>query len=139
MAASGSAGKATKRFLERRFLVAVQIIRCSCGSKQPPISTLIGVLLLTRKYPPDRAWKDDQTVGFCPYENVAATFLHLNADPQGSSWGWAPLRRKDNVGSVIVVREDGKALTPYQVEALSYYLPARAIADSLRIRSVLDW
>lgn len=30
------------------------------------------------------------------------------------------------------MREDGKALTPYQVEALSHYLPVRAIAGSFK-------
>jgi hypothetical protein len=52
---------------------------------------------------------------------------------------WAPLRREDNVGSVIVVREDGKALTPYQVEAFEPLFASSGYSRSLRIRSVLDW
>ncbi len=36
-------------------------------------------------------------------------------------WGWAPRRWQNSVGSVLVVRQDKKALSPLHVEALCNY------------------
>jgi MYND finger len=82
------------------------------------ISTHMGLPLLMRKYPPDRAWKGDKDM---PYENLPATFMNLNADMSSEQWGWAPLHWQNDVGSVIVVRKDGKDLTARQAEAFAYY------------------
>lgn len=83
-----------------------------------PISQLVGMPIHTRKYPPDKLWKDGL---FAPDENVPATFLHLVADPSNSWWGWAPLSWQNDVGSVLVVRSDGQDVTTRQVEALSRF------------------
>ena len=79
-----------------------------------PISQLVGMPIHTRKYPPDKLWKDS-------YMNVPATFLHLVADPSNNGWGWAPMMWQNNVGSVLVVRSDGQDVTTRQVEALSRF------------------
>ena len=68
---------------------------------------------------PDRLWKDKWDD--CPYENVPATFLHLEPDPDKDSWGWAPMYWQNGVGSVLVVRSDGRDVTAQQVEALSRF------------------
>ena len=47
--------------------------------------------------------------------------MALNADPNGSSYGQADAKWTKKVGSVLIVREDGKDLTPKQVWALSEY------------------
>ncbi|KAI9858377.1 MAG: hypothetical protein M1813_007481 [Trichoglossum hirsutum] len=39
-------------------------------------------------------------------------------DPTEDSWGVAPMRWQDRVGSVLVVRQEGKDITPQHVEAL---------------------
>lgn len=86
------------------------------------ISALLGFPLLTRQCPPHQAWKDDETMFPDPHENVPATFLHMDAlDPKSPSFGWAPMKWQSNVGTVLVVREDGKDLTPNQMEAICEY------------------
>ena len=91
-------------------------------NKPTDISRLLEFPVLIRKYPPDRAWKDDREMQPYPYQNQAATFLHLNADPKSKHWGWAPIPEWQNdVGSVIVVRQDGKDLTTHQADALCHF------------------
>ncbi|MCJ1433199.1 hypothetical protein MMC27_002558 [Xylographa pallens] len=83
--------------------------------KTPPeISRLVELPVLVKKYPPDRAWKDHRQ----SYNNVQATFLHVDADPKSQGWGWAPPEWQSYVGSVLVVRQDNKDLTPQQAEVL---------------------
>lgn len=86
------------------------------------ISTHMGLPLLIRKYPLNQAWKDKlQDMSVYPYDNQAATFMNLNADMNSEQWAWAPPQWRNDVGSVIVVRQDGKDLTPQQAEALAHY------------------
>lgn len=84
------------------------------------VSEPLGFPLLAQKYPPNRAWEDTDMVP-SPYQNVAATFLHLEMHTESAHWEWAPLQWQDDVGSVLLVRKDGKDLTPHQVEALCCY------------------
>lgn len=89
------------------------------------ISRTMGLPLLMRQYPPDKAWAD--VAGSCssssssPWLNSAATSLALSVDPDGSSFGLADTRWTEKVGSVLVVREDGKDFTAEQAWALSEY------------------
>ncbi|MCJ1389458.1 hypothetical protein MMC18_002315 [Xylographa bjoerkii] len=83
--------------------------------KTPPeISRLVELPVLVKKYAPDRLWKDHRQ----SYDNVQATFLHVDPDPQSQGWGWAPPEWQSYIGSVLVVRQDGKDLTLQQAEAL---------------------
>lgn len=81
-----------------------------------PISELVGMPVHTRKYPPDRLWKDNHTDS--SYENEPATFLHRVSDPRSDGWGWATMDWRDDIGSVIAVRSDGQDVTTQEVEAL---------------------
>jgi hypothetical protein len=86
-----------------------------------PISELVELPVLVRKYPADKAWAKDKSISGTGYNNQAATFLHLNTDPNSRllmGWGWAPMEWQNNVGSVIVVRADGKDLSPHHCEVL---------------------
>lgn len=64
-----------------------------------------------------------------PFTNPDATFLHLCCDPRADfdsrtgtlGWGWASQQWQNDVGSVIVVRQDKKPLFPLHVEALCKY------------------
>lgn len=88
----------------------------SCG-----ISKLVELPVLVRKYPADKAWAKDESISGTGYSNQAATFLHLNTDPNSRllmGWGWAPMQWQNNVGSVLVVRADGKDLSPHHCEVL---------------------
>ena len=89
-----------------------------------PISQLVGMPIHTRKYPPDKLWKDSLAEST---ENVPATFLHLAADPSSDAWGWAPLSWQNDVGNVLVVRSDGQDVTTRQVEALSRFCQFKMI------------
>lgn len=83
-----------------------------------PISSSVGMPLHTRKYPPNRLWKEDHSA----YMNIPATFLHQNIDDTSSAeWGWVPTMWQDEVGSVLVVRSDGQDVTTQQLEALCYF------------------
>ena len=80
-----------------------------------PISKLVGMPLHTWQYPPDRASKDNP-------DNVPATMLHRNTDEDsGNWWGWAPLKWQNDVGSVLVVRNDDQDVSVQQVEALCHF------------------
>ena len=83
------------------------------------ISQLVGMPIHTRKYPPDKLWKDSKIVP--TFQNVPATSLHLVADPIMDAWGRAPMSWQNDVGSVLVVRSDGQDVTTKQVEALSRF------------------
>ncbi|PVH99566.1 hypothetical protein DM02DRAFT_471379, partial [Periconia macrospinosa] len=62
-------------------------------------------------------------------QNQDATFLHLCCDPNAEpnyragflGWGRAPIKWENDVGSVVVVRQDKKPLTPFHVEVLCGY------------------
>jgi hypothetical protein len=85
------------------------------------ISALLGLPVLVKKYPADKAWAKNESISGIGYNNQAATFLHLNTDPNSRSlmgWGWAPLEWQNKVGSVLVVRSDGKDLSPHHCEVL---------------------
>ena len=90
------------------------------GNQTPiPISKLLDMPLLAHQLRPDPAWKhNDHFGGSSPYENVAATFLHMESDPGRDSWGLAPMSWQDDVGSVLVVRQDQKPLVPAHMDAL---------------------
>lgn len=83
-----------------------------------PISEPIGMPLHTWRCPPDKAWKDNYSGS---YTNIPATFLHQITDEDSGSWGWAPMEWQDGVGSVLVVREDGRDVSVQQVEALCHF------------------
>jgi hypothetical protein len=85
------------------------------------ISALLGLPVLVKKYPADKAWAKNESISGIGYNNQAATFLHLNTDPNSRSlmgWGWAPMEWQNKVGSVLVVRSDGKDLSPHHCEVL---------------------
>lgn len=92
------------------------------------ISKRVGQPVLVRKCPPDRAWKDDNNANL---SNQAATFLHLNDDPNHDDshgikngvlgWGLASMQWQNDVGSVIVVSSEGKDLLRSDIEVLCHF------------------
>lgn len=60
------------------------------ASRLSEISARVGFSLLTRPYPPSLEWLDKINMTPNPYENVNATFLHLDIDPDSNEWGRAP-------------------------------------------------
>jgi hypothetical protein len=89
----------------------------------PPcgISELVQLPVLVRKYPADKAWAKDESISGTGYNNQAATFLNLSTDTNSRllmEWGWAPVEWQNKVGSVLVVRADGKDLSPHHCEVL---------------------
>ncbi|KAK6341603.1 hypothetical protein TWF696_008674 [Orbilia brochopaga] len=97
------------------------------------IADRLGLPILTHRCPPNPVWErelDHRAFnGWSPFNNREATFLHLSLDKDavldfstGSmGWGWAPTQWQNRVGSVIVVRQDKKPLSPLHVEALCKY------------------
>ncbi|KAI0809559.1 hypothetical protein GGR55DRAFT_689325 [Xylaria sp. FL0064] len=89
------------------------------------IAALVGLPIMTKRYPLDPSWANS-TQGSM---NVDATYLHLRCDPQVKSdisggilsWGSVPMRWQNNVGSVIIMRRDGKPLSRWHLEALCKY------------------
>lgn len=90
------------------------------GGEIATVSQALHVPLRMRKCLPYPAQKKDGVIG--QYDNQAATFLMRCVDPaREEEWSMAPMSWQDRVGSVVVVRADGKEITPQQVEAISYY------------------
>lgn len=88
------------------------------GEVAPLITKLLGVPLIVRKLPPNPLWKND-TKFFDRYDNPAATYLHCCADVNNPQWwGVAGPEWQREVGSVIVLREDGKDISREQVWAI---------------------
>ncbi|OMP83424.1 hypothetical protein BK809_0004805 [Diplodia seriata] len=95
------------------------------------IAQLIGLPVFTRRLLPNPKWASDlDNAVFDPHGD--ATFLHLRCDPKTSfdlctgtlgwgPWGWASQHWQSSVGSVVVVRQDMKPLSPLHVEALCRY------------------
>jgi hypothetical protein len=93
----------------------------------------IGLPIFTRRCLPDPKWADDPDNKIferqIPFNNQDATFLHLCCDPRADwdprtgtlGWGWAPQPWQKGAGSVVVVRQDKKPLSPLHVEALCNY------------------
>ncbi|KAJ6262935.1 zinc finger mynd-type protein [Drechslerella dactyloides] len=93
----------------------------------------IGLPIFTRRLPANKTWEEesDQRVfgGWSPWNNREATFLHLCLDltavvdrKTGSmGYGWAPKQWQSKVGSIVVVRQDKKPLSPIQIEAICRY------------------
>ncbi|KAI0426894.1 hypothetical protein F5Y09DRAFT_317743 [Xylaria sp. FL1042] len=97
------------------------------------IAKRIGLPIFTQRCFPHPNWAHVQDSGLfgaeSPYNNQDATFLHLSCDPNAKfdlsqgvmGWGWASIPWQNNVGSVIVLRQDKKPLSPWHVEALCRY------------------
>jgi hypothetical protein len=97
------------------------------------ITNRIGLPIFTRRCSPDPRWVHDEGNKIfehkSPFNNQDATFLHLCCDPKAEfdlhigtmGWGWASQQWQDSVGSIIVVRQDKKPLSPLHVEALCNY------------------
>ncbi|CAG8951663.1 hypothetical protein HYFRA_00005463 [Hymenoscyphus fraxineus] len=57
-----------------------------------------------------------------PYVNQPAVFLNRAANPSNDDFGWADMAEWDViVGTVLVVRQDKKPITPQQVEAFCLF------------------
>lgn len=94
------------------------------------IAERIEIPILTRRCAPDPKWVNDEDNKIfehqSPFDNLDATLLHLCCDPKAQTdlrtrklgWGWASMQWQNEVGSVIVVRQDKKPLFPLHVEAL---------------------
>lgn len=81
------------------------------------IPSLIGLPISVRRLPPHSAWRSGNEISTA-FMNPQATYLHLNADKDSDEWGWAPMSSQNSVGTVLVVRRDGKDLSPLHMEAL---------------------
>ncbi|KAI9050950.1 hypothetical protein LZ554_005061 [Drepanopeziza brunnea f. sp. 'monogermtubi'] len=87
----------------------------------------MGLPLLVHKLSPNPAWDQDDHTRF---DNQPATFLNLTVDPKiDAEWGFAPPTWQSQVGSVLLVRQDGKELTCKQARALAEYMQHR-VSDS---------
>ena len=80
---------------------------------------MLGVPVRVRKLLPQPAWKDSGVMNM--YENQEATRLFRDMGPEHEDF-WLDFQVLDlGVGSVLVVRDDGKDLTPQQMEGLCHY------------------
>ena len=108
-------------------------------AEKPTSSELLGVPVRVRKIPPHPAWKDSGVLNI--YENQVVTRLFRRMDPEDEGFGLAPMRWDLGFGSVLVVREDGKDITPQQVEALCYWNSehiGQRFGDAVEYRSNTD-
>ncbi len=88
------------------------------GSHLPDIPRRIELPVLTRAYPMNKAWANTSSGP----TNQAVTFLQPSIDKRSSIFmQWAPEVYQHKVGSVLIVRPDGKDFSPHQCEALCEY------------------
>ena len=80
----------------------------------------MGLPIITHKLPPETAWAN-KTNFHNRFDNQSATFLNLVVDANATMWGFAPPIWQSMVGSVLVVRKDGKDISREHVWALAEY------------------
>lgn len=95
-------------------------------SEPAAASKIMGLPLLVHKLPTNPAWNQTDHTRF---DNQPATFLNLAVDPKDPSWGFAPPQWQSGVGSVLLVRMDGKDLSREQAWALAEFMQFR-VSDS---------
>lgn len=79
---------------------------------------MVGVRVRVRQLPPDPAWKDSGVTNAYENQEAKCLFREMDAEQEGYL---VPTHWDLEVGSVLVARDDGKYITPQQVEALCYY------------------
>lgn len=84
-------------------------------------------LLLVHKQPHNPSWKQTDESRF---DNRAATYLNLIVDPKNDAWGSAPPEWQNQVGSILLVRKDGKDLSWEQARALAEFM--QRLPDSFK-------
>ena len=102
-------------------------------------SEMVGVPVRVRKILPHPAWGNSGTVDI--YGNQQITRLFRGMDPEKDDFGWAPSHWDLGVGSVLLVRDDGKDIWPKQVEALCYYISEHnqeSLEDAVEHRDMFD-
>ncbi|KAK6331899.1 hypothetical protein TWF718_002437 [Orbilia javanica] len=95
------------------------------------ITARIGLPIFTRQLPPDPLWANSNETGAGGWgfaSSTEAAAVHLSCDPDERSdlvntfgFGWAGGKWQFRPGSFIAVRQDGRALSPLQMEALCGY------------------
>lgn len=95
-----------------------------------------GLAIYTQRLPFDPKWKNDRRNAIFnkdPCGNVPATHLHICLDPEAEmepngqlGWGMPPRQWQVDVGSVLVVRQDKKPLSTFDIEALCKYCQCEA-------------
>lgn len=109
-----------------KFLGAEKFIPIDVSPSDPVIaaevsisSEMVCVPVRVCKLPPHSAWKDCGETNI--FENQMVTLLFRAMDPQQDDFSFAPRRWDYPVGSVLLVRADGRDITPHQAEALCHY------------------
>jgi hypothetical protein len=97
--------------------VEVAVDRMKDRLTVPSLPARLGMPLELKKITPPKEWQFDSHI----LQNPTVTFLHLDDNSNSSRWGWAPFEWDEMVGSVVLVRPDGKDLLPQHVEALCHY------------------
>lgn len=82
-----------------------------------PISKRLGMPLLLWQDPDARY----STGPIGSWDNTFATFLMMNTDPASQDWAWAPMYWQTQVGSVLVLREDGKDRNLEDLAMMAYF------------------
>lgn len=104
----------------------------------PGISKLVGLPIRVRRIPSEVGAANKSKRRKKPTfdeANQAATFLHMNVNPNAKDWGWAsPFEWQMPTGSVVVVHANKKDLLPQHVEALCHlcqYVMQPVFEDSI--------
>ncbi|KAF7959544.1 hypothetical protein EAE96_001160 [Botrytis aclada] len=84
------------------------------------ISKLMGIPLIIQKIP--REAGKDVVFNEDHLRNDFCGILHLDTLPHSETWGEIPSQWRDNVGTVLVVRQDKKDLTTLQLLAITAYI-----------------
>lgn len=90
-------------------------------------SKIMVLPLLVHKQPHDPNWKQTDETRF---DNRAATYLNLIVDPKNDAWGSAPPEWQSQVGSILLVRKDGKDLSREHAWALAEFM--QRLPDSFK-------
>ncbi|TGO44534.1 hypothetical protein BCON_0502g00030 [Botryotinia convoluta] len=84
------------------------------------ISQLMGVPLIIQKIP--REAGKDVVIDEDQLRNDNCGILHLDTLPHSETWGEIPSQWQENVGSVLVARQDKKDITTLQLSAIITYI-----------------
>ncbi len=116
-------------------------------ASNPTIARRLGFPVALHRIHPDKAWKDvynndhrataftkadsgsevkvgsnnNQDVTALDNPGITSMYMEYDCDPHSKNWGQATAEWQQRMGSVLVIRKDGKRLHPHHVEALCHY------------------
>lgn len=106
------------------------------GYPVSPISQLVGMPVYVGRYGPDPAYLGSSATEI--HLNPEALFLMRELDAAKEDFGFAPMEWQMAIHNCLIIRLDGRDLTPHQVEALCEFAGPHLTEALEKMRELSD-